>query len=96
MAKQNTIIQAPGKTGCAYLFSGGEKPPSLACSPLTSTVVKVILADDVAGTGYRGEYVEVKGGFMRNYLFPNKRAIYATEDNKLLYESQDRVSKVVQ
>lgn len=53
--------------------------------------MKVILTDDVVGTGYKGEYVEIRGGFMRNFLFPAKRAIYATEDNKLLYESVDRV-----
>ncbi|CAN0441664.1 unnamed protein product, partial [Ectocarpus sp. 13 AM-2016] len=40
--------------------------------------LKVILTDDVGGTGYRGEYVEIRGGFMRNFLFPSKRAIYAT------------------
>lgn len=60
---------------------------------LRSTNIKVILKDDVPGTGYRGEYVEVKAGFMRNYLFPKKRAMYATEENKFLYESVDRVSQ---
>lgn len=57
--------------------------------------VNVILTDDVTGTGYRGEYVEIRGGFMRNFLFPAKRAIYATEENKLAYESVDRVSTTV-
>lgn len=55
--------------------------------------VKVILTDDVTGTGYRGEQVEIKGGYMRNFLFPGKRAIYATRENVSLYESEDRVSR---
>lgn len=55
------------------------------------STVKVILTDDVSGTGYRGEYVDIRGGFMRNFLFPSKRAIYATDDNRLAYEAVDRV-----
>ncbi|CAB1111637.1 unnamed protein product [Ectocarpus sp. CCAP 1310/34] len=54
--------------------------------------VKVILTDDVSGTGYRSEYVEIRGGFMRNFLFPSKRAIYATDDNRLAYEAIDRTA----
>lgn len=54
--------------------------------------MKAILTDDVSGTGYRGEYVEIRGGFMRNFLFPNKRAIYATDENRAAYEAVDRVS----
>eukprot|EP00903_Cladosiphon_okamuranus_P016139 g14894.t1 len=55
--------------------------------------VKAILTDDVSGTGYRGEYVEVRGGFMRNLLYPSKRAIYATDENRRLYESIDRTAE---
>ncbi|CAM9556404.1 unnamed protein product [Ectocarpus sp. 12 AP-2014] len=55
--------------------------------------VKVILTDDVGGTGYRGEYVEIRGGFMRNFLFPSKRAIYATDENRLAYEAVDRTAE---
>lgn len=57
--------------------------------------VKAILTDDVDGTGYRGEYVEIRGGFMRNLLFPTKRAIYATDENRRIYEAVDRVSDAV-
>ncbi|CAM9963907.1 unnamed protein product [Scytosiphon promiscuus] len=55
--------------------------------------VKAILTDDVSGTGYRGEYVEIRGGFMRNFLFPNKRAIYATDENRAAYEAIDRTAE---
>ena len=56
--------------------------------------MKAILTDDVSGTGYRGEHVEIRGGFMRNFLFPAKRAIYATDENRRMYEAVDRVSAV--
>lgn len=61
------------------------------CVRVTRRTVKAILTDDVSGTGYRGEYVEIRGGFMRNFLFPSKKAIYATDDNRLEYEAVDRV-----
>jgi large subunit ribosomal protein L9 len=41
--------------------------------------VKVLLRDDVAGVGRRGDIVKVAGGFARNYLLPEGRAIVATE-----------------
>lgn len=56
--------------------------------------MKAILTDDVSGTGYRGEHVEIRGGFMRNFLFPEKRAIYATDENRRMYEAVDRVRAV--
>lgn len=67
------------------------------CFPTSSarSTVKVILTDDITGTGYRGEYVEIRGGFMRNFLFPGKRAIYATHENTALYESVDRVRRAM-
>ena len=41
--------------------------------------MKVLLRDDVAGVGRRGDIVKVAGGFARNYLLPEGRAIVATE-----------------
>lgn len=58
----------------------------------TASTIKVILREDIEGTGYKGEMVEVRGGFMRNYLFPTRRAAYASEENKKLYETLKRVS----
>jgi large subunit ribosomal protein L9 len=40
--------------------------------------MKVLLRDDVPGTGRRGDIVEVAGGFARNFLLPQGRAIEAT------------------
>jgi large subunit ribosomal protein L9 len=41
--------------------------------------VKVLLRDDVAGVGRRGDIVKVAGGFARNFLLPEGRAIVASE-----------------
>jgi large subunit ribosomal protein L9 len=40
--------------------------------------VKVLLRDDVDGVGRRGDIVNVAGGFARNFLLPEGRAIVAT------------------
>ena len=36
--------------------------------------MKVLLGQDVRGTGKKGEIVEVSDGYARNYLFPRKMA----------------------
>lgn len=43
--------------------------------------MKVVLTQDVKGTGKKGETVEVSGGHARNYLLPRKMAIEATKQN---------------
>jgi len=43
--------------------------------------MKVILADDVRGLGHRGETVNVKDGYARNFLFPQGYAYEATDAN---------------
>ena len=43
--------------------------------------MKVILADDVRGLGHRGETVNVKPGYARNFLFPQGTAYEATTAN---------------
>lgn len=40
--------------------------------------MKIILTTDVDHLGVAGDVVEVKGGYARNYLLPNNRAITAT------------------
>ena len=40
--------------------------------------MKVILTQDVKGTGKKGQIVEVSDGFARNFLFPRKAAREAT------------------
>jgi large subunit ribosomal protein L9 len=39
---------------------------------------RVVLREDLAGLGKRGDIVEVADGYARNYLVPKKRAMLAT------------------
>jgi large subunit ribosomal protein L9 len=41
--------------------------------------VRVLLRDDVDGVGRRGDIVKVAGGYARNFLLPEGRAIVATD-----------------
>jgi large subunit ribosomal protein L9 len=41
--------------------------------------MRVLLRDDVAGVGRRGDIVKVAGGFARNFLLPEGRAIVASD-----------------
>jgi large subunit ribosomal protein L9 len=41
--------------------------------------MKVLLRDDIPGVGRRGDIVKVAGGFARNFLLPEGRAIVATD-----------------
>jgi large subunit ribosomal protein L9 len=41
--------------------------------------MKVLLRDDIAGVGRRGDIVKVAGGFARNYLLPGGKAIVASD-----------------
>ncbi len=50
--------------------------------------MNVILVKPVRQLGKIAEIFEVKDGFARNYLFPNKLAIRATEANKQLIINQ--------
>lgn len=52
--------------------------------------MKVILKKDIKDIGRIWDVVEVKNGFARNYLFPNKLAALATASNLKLIESQKK------
>jgi large subunit ribosomal protein L9 len=43
--------------------------------------MKIILMDDVASLGRRGEVREVSDGYARNFLLPQKLALHATPAN---------------
>ena len=50
--------------------------------------MKVILISDVENIGVVGDVKDVKNGMARNYLFPRKLAIKATESNLKAWESR--------
>ena len=58
--------------------------------------MKVILKEDIANLGYKDDVVEVKNGYGRNYLIPQKKAIIASESAlKVLAENlKQRAHKI--
>jgi large subunit ribosomal protein L9 len=50
--------------------------------------MEVILLERVEKLGHIGDVVNVKPGFARNFLLPQKKALRATEDNKKRFEEQ--------
>ena len=55
--------------------------------------MKVILKEDVHNLGQQGDVVEVKAGYARNYLMPQKLAILFTKQQKKSIEEAQRVEK---
>ena len=52
--------------------------------------MKVILKEDVQNLGQQGDVVEVKPGYARNYLMPQKLAILFTKQQKKSIEEAQR------
>ncbi|MBO4294564.1 MAG: 50S ribosomal protein L9 [Alphaproteobacteria bacterium] len=50
--------------------------------------MEVILLEHVEKLGKMGDKVNVKNGYARNYLLPNKKALRATEANVAYFEKQ--------
>lgn len=50
--------------------------------------MRVILLSDVKHWGRRGEEVEVRQGFARNYLIPQGMALESNDANRSLFEQQ--------
>jgi large subunit ribosomal protein L9 len=44
--------------------------------------MEIILKEDVANLGYKGDILKVKDGYGRNFLIPTKKAIVATQSAK--------------
>ena len=49
--------------------------------------MEVILLERVEKLGHIGDVVNVKNGFARNYLLPNKKALRANDANRKLFEA---------
>ena len=50
--------------------------------------MEVILLERVEKLGQMGDLVSVKPGFARNFLLPKKKAVTATDENKIQFETQ--------
>lgn len=53
--------------------------------------MEIILLENVSNLGKRGDTVRVKPGFARNYLFPRKMAIMASDANKRAFTEGEKV-----
>jgi large subunit ribosomal protein L9 len=50
--------------------------------------VEVILLEKIRNLGALGDRVKVNRGYGRNYLIPQSKAVYATEENVLKFEKR--------
>ena len=48
----------------------------------------VILLERIEKLGQMGDIVTVKSGYARNFLLPQKKALRATDGNRVQFESQ--------
>jgi large subunit ribosomal protein L9 len=58
----------------------------------TESIMEVILKEDVAKLGSRGDMVKVAEGYGRNFLLPHRLAIEATSGNKKVIEQMRAAS----
>mmetsp|Transcript_14241 Transcript_14241/g.18586 ORF Transcript_14241/g.18586 Transcript_14241/m.18586 type:complete len:233 (-) Transcript_14241:98-796(-) len=56
-------------------------PKQISCRSISKLVRIIVNKDLPNGSGYEGDVVKVKAGYARNYLIPQKYAIYATRQN---------------
>ncbi len=52
--------------------------------------MEIILKADIAGLGYKGDLVDVKPGYGRNYLIPQGYAVIASDSNKKIQSENAR------
>ena len=50
--------------------------------------MKVILLERIEHLGKMGDIVEVKTGYARNYLLPQKKALRSTKENMAYFEAK--------
>ena len=55
----------------------------------------MVLKEDVTKLGFRGDVVSVKAGYARNFLYPEKKAVYATKINLANYKQEKAVESDV-
>lgn len=59
--------------------------------------MKIILLEDVKSVGKKGELVELKDGYARNFIIPKKLGVEATDANrntlKLQKQNEEKIAK---
>ncbi len=59
--------------------------------------MKVILLEDVKSVGKKGDLVEIKEGYAKNFIIPKKLGVEATDANrntlKLQKQNQEKIAK---
>lgn len=55
--------------------------------------IKIILLDNLKSLGSMGSQIEVKSGYARNYLFPQSKALLATDYNIGVFKEQQNILK---
>ncbi len=55
--------------------------------------MELILLQDVEFLGYSDDLVNVKNGYGRNYLIPQRKAVLATGENRVAWEKRVAVAK---
>jgi Ribosomal protein L9, N-terminal domain len=71
---QRAVVQSRQRFGCRYM----------------GHTVRIILTQDVSdGKLYSGDIATVKAGYARNFLIPQKKAVYATRQNFVKLNMKD-------
>lgn len=86
-AKKNNVPAASAQAFMATKPKGrrrGRNPPAKG--------IDIVLLEDVPGRGEKGQVVNVKRGYMRNFLYPRRKAVYATPENREQYEDESKAS----
>lgn len=55
--------------------------------------MQLVLLEKVKNLGELGQIVKVKPGYGRNFLVPQGKAVFATQENLKLFEEKSRASK---
>lgn len=56
-------------------------------------MIKVLLKQHVAGLGHKGDIVEIKSGYARNYLIPHRLAVRAMQPDIKRYQAEQSHKK---
>src|SRR5215831_8844239 len=76
---------ASSTTGC---ISGSASAARRRARSEESDMVQVILLERIEQLGQMGDVVNVKPGFARNFLLPQKKALRATKQNLEVFETR--------